>query len=104
MTVYSRRFLQSLALVVGTPATYTVPAGKTLVVKDVDCRWISGTTADCVIAIAGTAYITMVRTATGTPAAHWEGGHVLNAAEQLTASMLVGSASVIISGFLLDAL
>jgi hypothetical protein len=102
--VYSTRILQAHGATSG--ATFTVPAGMVLVVRDVDCYAnATGYINFFLIGAAGQAIWWFEWNPTDQKPAMWRGRQVLLAGETLTTSVSVGisdSLDYSISGYLLS--
>lgn len=102
--IYSKRVITTVGMAAGAQTTYVVPAGKTLVVKDMRAKWISGTIATIDIQIFGLGFIWQFNLTTSAKFDLWQGMQVLNAGETLQCAMTVGSAAIIVTGYLLTTL
>jgi hypothetical protein len=100
--IYTKRVITTVGMATGAQVTYTVPAGKTLVIKDMRSKWISGTLATISVNIFGLAFIEEMNTQSGQHFAQWQGMQALNAGEVLQCSMTAGSASLIVTGYVLN--
>jgi len=102
-TVYSTRAYAGV-LAVGTHASVlTVPAGKTLVLRDISASPDTGTTSSLLIILPAIAVVASLVGITAAAPGHWEGRVVFNAGEGVTLVVGGGQLEIYMGGYLLDA-
>lgn len=101
--VYSTAFIFQRGL--AGNATYTVPAGFVVVVRDVDVYWGQQPVAPTglVLGAAGQAFWSWAGAIFAANNDNWRGRHVMNAGDVLTVSVTNGNADVSVSGYRLVA-
>jgi hypothetical protein len=100
--VYSARFVAGSFAAGLSGVVYTVPAGKTAVLRDMSVFADGGAAGYAAIILTGVATLASVVTPASGPAPSWEGRQVLNAGETIKININGGTCEVAISGYLLD--
>lgn len=102
MAVYSTRFGIG-AVAVGTPVNiYTVPAGHTAVVRNIDVTPSSAPSGIFFLGVVGIGFFLALQAGIVNNSVHWEGRAVFNSGEGMEIDSFVSNFNYAISGYLLS--
>lgn len=99
--IYSTQLAAGTQAAGTTTVVYTVPAGATVVVRDISVGAQSAPANFVAINVAGVAEIAAFDAITQYLTAHWEGRVVLNAGQEINVDAITGTWTYIISGYVL---
>lgn len=102
MTVYSTQFFLGTVTAGGSTPIYTVPAGYTAVIRDIELEQYGGALANGRIEIVGFAGIYSYTPSGLLLPAQWTGRAVMTPAQVLSLTLTGGDWAALISGYLLD--
>jgi hypothetical protein len=103
VSTYSTRFFIG-AMPTAQGVLYTVPAGFTVVLRDIELYQYSGGSGLYYLAISAAGSNAIVYAVTAAPTAssyHWDGRVVMNAGDELLGQAAAANNQVVVSGYLL---